>query len=321
MATETHDIAACGDEHIVHFYERDSELVSAVAPYLAAAILSDEATIVIATESHRRAFEAALEVDGIDLSAARGEGRFLALDAATTLNAFTTDGQIDHLGFRGVIGGLVRGVAESGRTVRAYGEMVALLWEAGEVPAAIELETLWNELALTQPFSLFCSYPASSVAGSEHAEALHEVCSLHSSVTGQSGDGHRGTADATLVGELAAEFSAERDAPGQARRLVVDALERADHRKRLIQDAALVVSELASNAVLHARSPFSISVRREDPVLRIAVRDACPLADAMPDRGLIVHPGHGLGLIDALATCWGAEGSSDGKVVWAELRI
>jgi hypothetical protein len=42
--------------------------------------------------------------------------------------------------------------------VRAYGEMVDILWQAGNRDAAIRLEEYWNELAKLQTFSLFCAY-------------------------------------------------------------------------------------------------------------------------------------------------------------------
>ena len=66
--------------------------------------------------------------------------------------------------------------------VRVYGEMVALLWEAGLVTAAIDVEALWNEIAARYSFSLLCGYPAASVAGPEHADALALVCGAHSDV-------------------------------------------------------------------------------------------------------------------------------------------
>lgn len=116
-------------------------------------------------------------------------GRFVALDAAETMAAFMLDGQIDREAFRELVGGLLCTARESGRSVRAYGEMVALLWDAGDVLAAIELERLWNELGRKLQFSLFCSYPVACVSRSEHAEALHEVCHLHSCVlNGGSGE-------------------------------------------------------------------------------------------------------------------------------------
>ena len=43
-------------------------------------------------------------------------------------------------------------------TVRIYGQMVDVLWKNGQQEAAIRLETLWNQLANTQAFSLLCGY-------------------------------------------------------------------------------------------------------------------------------------------------------------------
>lgn len=308
-AVETQHITTeCGD-HVVQFYADDSELVGAVVPYFAAAQAGDVA-IVIATDAHLRAFQAELEAGGLDIAQASLDGRFVALDAATTLAALLVDGQVDHDAFHQVIGGLVRKVSESGRPVRAYGEMVALLWDAGNVLAAIELERLWNGLARELPFSLFCAYPAASVSGSEHAEALHQICHLHSSVL---------QAPAEREQQLTARFPAERDAPGRARRLVVAELRRWGHGDALVNEAALVLSELASNAVIHAGSSFSIVVGAQESMLRIAVEDACPLATTEPNGGLIARSEHGLAVIDALSARWGIDGTPHGKVVWAEL--
>jgi hypothetical protein len=57
--------------------------------------------------------------------------------------------------------------------------MVALLWDAGLVAAAVELEAMWNDLGPRNPFALFCGYPAASVTGQDVAGALAEVCRLH----------------------------------------------------------------------------------------------------------------------------------------------
>jgi hypothetical protein len=208
------------------------------------------------------------------------------------------------------------------------------------VLAAIKLETLWNDLARELPFSLFCSYPSASVTGPEHADALHRVCHLHSSVLPSAVGGPGTGDDAPCQTELVAELAAERDAPGRARRLVVAALRRWGLDEALVQDAALVLSELATNAVVHARSPFSVAVHLDDAKLRIAVQDACPLTASggrddpihptggpsagpglIPRAGhdLIPRTGHGLGLTEEISTRWGIDGFSDGKVVWAEL--
>jgi anti-sigma regulatory factor (Ser/Thr protein kinase) len=146
-----------------------------------------------------------------------------------------------------------------------------------------------------------------------------QVCHLHSSVL-PSADDERGGAGQSSQTELLVELPAERASPGRARHLVVAALERWGLDDALVGDAALVLSELATNAVVHAGSRLSVAVRVEDPTLRVAVQDASPLAAGVSgERELIARIGHGLGLIDELSTRWGVESTPDGKVVWAEL--
>jgi hypothetical protein len=185
--------------------------------------------------------------------------------------------------------------------------------------AAIELERLWNELAREMPFSLFRSYRSASVSGSEREDSLRHVCQLHSSVLApmDAPDARDQRAAQSIDSACDARFEPEHGSPGRARRLVCGRLREMGHAEALVEDAALVLSELANNAVLHARSAFSVAVQIEDSALRVAIEDGSPL-----DAGatLPAQRGHGLGVIDALATRWGVERKSDGKVVWAELR-
>ncbi len=115
----------------------------------------------------------------MDVAAARERGAYLDVDAREAVSRFMVDGRPDGTGFERVIGGIVRKAVGSGRPVRAYGEMVALLWDEGLVSAAIDVEALWNALGRRYPFSLFCTYPARSVAGDDEFDAFNEVCLLH----------------------------------------------------------------------------------------------------------------------------------------------
>ncbi len=123
----------------------------------------------------------------------------------------------------------------------------------------------------------------------------------------------------SLSREMTGEFSASQDAPGRARRFAVAALRRWGLDDTLVSEAALVLSELANNAVLHAGSPFSIAISSQDSTLRIAVADTCPCPPVDSSGSLVARFGHGLGVIDALARDWGVDDVRDGKVVWAEL--
>ena len=297
-------------DHVVQFYERDAQLVECVGEYLTDAVHDGSVAVVIATAAHRAAFEGYLRDAGVDVAARRDEGTLVFHDAAATLAQLMRDGCVDRYAFFEVSGDIVREAAATGRPVRAYGEMVALLWEAGDVIAAIELETLWNELATEVPFSLYCAYRSESVAGHEHADALQQVCDLHSGAV-------------TLPPfETTWRFAAEVTAPADARRLLTETLRRAGHDGDLLDDARLVLSELAANAVVHAHSPFSVSILSRDSTLRILVRDESQIVPTMhTDSSSMMPSARGMQLIAALASRWGVDVTPDGKVVWAELGL
>jgi hypothetical protein len=303
-------------DHVVQFYHSEEELATRAGGYLAGAIRGGGVAIVIASEKHRLAFEKRLAEAGVDVSSARASGAWLAVDAEEALSQFTANGSADAGGFDTVIGKLIRQAARSGRPVRAYGEMVALLWEAGLLTAAIELEEMWNDLIRKERFALLCAYPAGPVAGEEHSAAFSEVCQLHAAVVGEGPDGHGEPdhpADRTWT------FPATLESTRAARHVVTGALPESGSPS-LADDAALVVSELVTNAVVHARSGFTVTLTTSEDVIRIGVRDAMPLPPgAETGTTLPAAPLHGLGAVAALAVRWGAEPAGDGKNVWAEL--
>jgi CheY-like chemotaxis protein/anti-sigma regulatory factor (Ser/Thr protein kinase) len=89
-----------------------------------------------------------------------------------------------------------------------------------------------------------------------------------------------------------------------------------------VDDALLVVSELAANALTHARSSYRIRLSATDHALRIEVDDnGAGTPEPQPLTDTEEH-GRGLHLVGALAASWGMEaGDSGGKRVWAELAL
>ena len=292
-------------QHVVQFYGHDEELAERVAGYLLGALESGGVAIVIATPEHRREFEVRLAQAGVDLAAARDRDAYLALDADETLRELMAAGRLDDAAFDRVIGALIRAAGADGRPVRAYGEMVALLWDGGLVNAAIQLEAMWNELGRRHSFSLFCGYRADSVT--RDVDAFAQVCHLHQAVAG-------GVAAGGLGGPAVRTFAFARDAPAAARHFTVATL-RDWGAGDLTDDAALAVTELAANAIRHAHSPFTVILSARDDRLRISVRDASPLRSE-----LWPTPLHGLGAVNALASRWGVESLGNaGKSVWVDL--
>jgi anti-sigma regulatory factor (Ser/Thr protein kinase) len=261
--------------------------------------------------------EAGLRSAGVDPASARRDGTLIWLDAADTMAGFMPDGRIDGEAFRRVVGSVVSRAVATGRPVRAFGEMVGLLWEDGNVLAAIELEELWNDLRSELSFSLLCCYRSDPAHREDHAPAIQRVCDLHTSVL------HRARCDGprSASAEVTAQFAAERGAPRSARHFVTDALTGWGHAGVLLEDAQLLVTELATNAVVHARSPFSVVARADGSCLRLSVHDASTVRPTIRIDGPTVSSGRGIRLVAALSADWGVDVTADGKTVWAELAM
>ena len=171
--------------HVVLFYRDEEELTGSVSEFLLPALTDGDGTaIVVATPDHRRSFEERLAEAGVDVAAARTRGSYLEFDANETIRGFMVGDRPDPAGLWQVASPLLRQAAQAGQPVLVFGEMVSLLWDAGLISAAIEVEVMWNELGDQHPFSLLCAYPARPVTCSHYLDALTEVCRTHTEVTG-----------------------------------------------------------------------------------------------------------------------------------------
>lgn len=108
--------------------------------------------------------------------------------------------------------------------------------------------------------------------------------------------------------------------PGLAREFVLGALER-EGKPEFGDVASLLVSELVTNAYLHARSEVEVQVECRGEDVEVAVTDTSPRPPrVVQNRGDGTATGRGLQLVDALAAEWGAETGSTGKTVWFSLE-
>lgn len=115
-------------------------------------------------------------------------------------------------------------------------------------------------------------------------------------------------------------FPPEPSSTREARRRVSDLLEASD-LDVAAATAALVVSELVTNAVLHARTPFEVRMRVDPFVVRIEVHDGTGRKPTMRYFSDHATSGRGLRLVEALSDAWGVDTDVDGggKTVWAEV--
>ncbi len=118
---------------------------------------------------------------------------------------------------------------------------------------------------------------------------------------------------------IARAFPNEPGSPRAARRFITNALQKSGWGERLIDAAALTVTELASNAIQHAHSAFSVSLSAGLRGVRLEVRDADPISPGRAPLNPMSEAGRGLCLLDGVAERWGVERLPTGKVVWVEL--
>lgn len=173
------EIAPC--EHLVQIYKHEGVFMDTLVDFIGRGLDNGEATIVIATTAHRTSLEARLCAAGHDLAIARARGDYTALDAAGTLAQFMVNGWPDDERFAEVIQALIQDAQRDGRKVRAFGEMVALLWAQGHHGATVRLEHLWSELCESSQLALFCAYPRIG-ATRDLTDGLVDVCAAHSRV-------------------------------------------------------------------------------------------------------------------------------------------
>ena len=174
------ELAPC--EHSVQIYGDDLSFMDALEGYVSSGLRKRESVIVISTAAHLHELEKRLRANWLDVDRARWEDRYIALLAQETLSLFMMDGMPDEVRFTEAITPLLqraRGV--DNRKVRAFGEMVAVLWAQGKCPAAIELEVMWNKLQAVEQFPLFCAYPRSGF-GTEASASIQSVCAAHSRI-------------------------------------------------------------------------------------------------------------------------------------------
>ncbi len=180
------DIAS---EHIVQFFDSDESRAECVAEFIADGFRAGEPTVVVARPQNWTNVFEQLESRGIPVKDAVGDGLIVVKDAADTLRRLSRSGFPDPEAFENVIGKVMAGVARraNGR-VRAYGEMVDMLAQRGELTEAVALEGLWNRLGERVPFFLLCGYSAAHFVATSTHRALRDICATHSGV-------HRHTQD------------------------------------------------------------------------------------------------------------------------------
>jgi hypothetical protein len=170
------EIAPC--EHVVQIYENDESFLDLLSGFVTDGVNAGECAVVIATAAHLEALEERLAASGYSVRSLMSQNQYVPLDAEKTLSKFMINDWPDEHLFNKVINEVIVNAKGDGHKVRAFGEMVAILWAKGQVGATVRLEHLWNKFCENEAFSLFCAYPQSGFT-QDAAESVLHICSAH----------------------------------------------------------------------------------------------------------------------------------------------
>jgi MEDS: MEthanogen/methylotroph, DcmR Sensory domain len=176
-----------GHFHAVRFYRDAESLSRLVGEFLTEGFREDQPAVVIATPAHRAGIVQHLNALAFDIRRLERRGDLILLDAEETLARFMDDRMPNAERFTATITPVLERAAR-GRDhtiIRAYGEMVDVLWKAGQTVAATRLEMQWNELARSHAFSLLCGY---AMGNFYKDAAVEDICSYHTHVMSSGGE-------------------------------------------------------------------------------------------------------------------------------------
>jgi len=190
-STTSTDGAATRDKghfHAVRFYRDRESLARIVGRFLGEGFVAGSPAVVIATPEHLEAINRALSEQFFDIARLEAAGELIMVDADATLSEFMVDG-VPHAGrFKDAVVPLIERASRGRKdcVVRAYGEMVDVLWKARQTVAAVRLETLWNQLAQSEAFALLCGYSM----GHFYKDVAQQqtICAHHTHIISDSGD-------------------------------------------------------------------------------------------------------------------------------------
>jgi signal transduction histidine kinase len=281
--------------HRVQFYRDDGFIVATIARFVTETLGLGRGAIVVATKAH---LDAVLERVG-DVRNAIRYHQLVPIEAQSLLSRFMVDGMPNEgLFVENVVPPIVKVRAATGHNrVHIYGEMVDILWRAGNTKAMLALEAMWTTLSSREEIELLCGYCLDGFGQGEHRASLEAICAKHDAVasTEASVDPLEGLrSDAmVLLEQRAAALEAEIDRRTRAEAALAEMYvneraaraeaEAAHDRTAFLLEASIVLSSslaYAENLVRLAE----LSVPRFADLCLVEV-----VSDARPVPRLIAH--------------------------------
>ena len=175
LASHRHDVVFCSS---------DAVLIGAFSRFIAGALHEGSAVVGVVTAAHERSLQSSLEASGVDVALAIRHERYLPVNVSELLAKATVNGCPEPLRYLDAAGDLLtdvtRRATDHHARVAVCGEGVSILWSQGHIEAAIQLEHLWDKIAMTRQMNMLCTYPLA--ARDESVPAVRRLCAEHTTV-------------------------------------------------------------------------------------------------------------------------------------------
>jgi CheY-like chemotaxis protein len=173
--------------HTVQFYADAAEFHDSTAHCLSTALGRGDTVAVIFTETDRKGIGRQLQARGWDLAQLEEQGRYLDLDSEEAVSQVMRDGLPDLDCFVKVLEDFERARLASVRgpqsRMTVCGAMAGLLWQRGELEAALQVERIWDGLSRTLPYFTVCAYAHECHGFDPPPELLADICAQHTVVS------------------------------------------------------------------------------------------------------------------------------------------
>jgi hypothetical protein len=187
-----------GHFHAVRFYENEASLCRVVANFLREGLAFGQPALVIASAEHSSGIVAELRARELNIERLIASRDLVLVDANDALASFMVGGYPNPEKFWKTITAALDSM-RGGVAIRAYGEMVDILWKQALDVAAIQLEILWNRVARNGELALMCGY----AMGNFYKDAsVRDVCRQHTHLVHSDGTARVSNVDTLLVGAL-----------------------------------------------------------------------------------------------------------------------
>ena len=175
LASHRHDVVFCSS---------DAVLIGAFSRFIAGELREGNAVVAVVTAAHERSLQSSLEASHVDVALAIRQQRYLPVNVSELLAKATVNGCPDPSRYLDAAGDLLtdvtRRATDQHARVAACGEGTAIFWTQGHVEAAIQLEHLWDEIAMSRQMDILCAYPLA--ARDESVPTVRRLCAEHTAV-------------------------------------------------------------------------------------------------------------------------------------------